>query len=188
MDYQSRRRATLARVKLLYDKLAEGLVKELKKLLCAHVDCFLTCNKMYFIMSDLYNICENIVNCDAELRRICPISDNKVIHSLLTFTNGEGEGSAYLSTFDEMGIKISLIQYLMDWAEENQMTVFNISDVSISKKVLVQVILKPRVKEPIRKSLKRPRVWLPTLPGNPPSNSPSCATSPIREIYRSQRD
>ena len=52
------------------------------------------------------------------------------------------------------------------------MTVFNISDKSISKKILLQVILKPGVKEPIKNSRKRPRSWTPTSPSYSPTQHP----------------
>ena len=169
VDHAARKKATWLRVKTLYDVLREELARWLLDSAKVHVDCVCSCDRPYFMLTDVANMCHRVFNKHPDLKSNHP-SDMQIVDALLTFKS-RGQSSRHLTSFSNVGIKIPLVQHLVEVANDNRMTVFNVSDPEKSSKIFLQVVLDPNVEKPFPNPTpdrKRSRLefesWSPTSP------------------------
>lgn len=141
-----RRKATNNRIYLMYKLLCTSLEEYILNRVKEHLDDFHTCNRDYIIVFDLLTICRMLTRKDSFMLRL-QRGDEDVISHLLTFLH-HGP-SPYLPVFSSLGIQTSLLQHIINFCKVNSMSAFNLSDPEKSSKVLVQIVLKPNVSDPV---------------------------------------
>lgn len=148
------------RIKSMHSILCEELNLLILERLKKHVDNCLSCEREYFMLYDLRAICTDILvkHRGAKFDRDSDVIDY-IVPALLTFKGPDGQPWRYLDKFAAFGITTPVIEHMIKFGGENKLTIFNVSDKTVSSKILIQVVVKPNVRNPIPNpnTRKRPR-------------------------------
>ena len=138
------RNATNQRLATIYRTICNHLDMTVSDRIKKHLQSLFTCNKDHFVIFDFMEICEDVVR-----NNFFGTEDVKIMKHMVKFQASGGGPSPFLPTFAKLGITTPLIQYVINRAKESKFSAFDISDTSISHRIVLQIVLKSDIEEPV---------------------------------------